>query len=46
VTFVPLAGEETTVVLLWRADAPNPALPALRDVVREVVPTTDPTAAG
>jgi DNA-binding transcriptional LysR family regulator len=46
VTFVPLAGEDTTVVLVWRPEAPNPALAALRDVVREVVRTTDLTAAG
>jgi hypothetical protein len=36
VTFVPLAGEEAVVVLVWRSDAANPALAALRAVVREV----------
>ena len=39
VVFVPLAGDEAFVVLAWRADAPNPALPALRDVVHEVART-------
>jgi DNA-binding transcriptional LysR family regulator len=46
VTFVPLAGEDTTVVLVWRPEAPNPALGALRDVVHEVARTTDLSAAG
>jgi DNA-binding transcriptional LysR family regulator len=46
VTFVPLAGEDVTVVLIWRPEAPNPALPALREVVHEVVRTTDLVAAG
>lgn len=40
VTFVPLAGDEADVVLVWRPDASNPALPALRDAVR----TADLTA--
>jgi len=46
VAFVPLAGDETFVVLVWRADALNPALPALRDVVREVARTIDLAVAG
>lgn len=46
VVFVPLAGDEAAVVFLSRADAPNPALPALRDVVREVARTAGITAAG
>lgn len=46
VTFVPLAGEESTVVLVWRPEAANPALPALREVVREIAQTTDLTASG
>lgn len=46
VVFVPLAGDETDVVVVWRPDARNPALPALRAVVREVARTTDITAAG
>ena len=46
VAFVPLAGDETFVVLVWRADALNPALPALREVVREVARTIDLAVAG
>jgi DNA-binding transcriptional LysR family regulator len=46
VVFVPLAGDEAQVVIVWRPDARNPALPALRGVVREVARTTDLTAAG
>jgi DNA-binding transcriptional LysR family regulator len=46
VTFVPLAGDVVEVVLVWRADARNPALPALREVVREVGRTTDLTVTG
>jgi DNA-binding transcriptional LysR family regulator len=46
VTFVPLTGEESLVVLAWRPDARNPALPALLDVVRQVARHTDPTTAG
>jgi DNA-binding transcriptional LysR family regulator len=46
VVFVPLAGDEADVVLLWREDAPNPVLPALREVVREVARTIDMTVAG
>jgi DNA-binding transcriptional LysR family regulator len=36
VAFVPLAGEEAAVVLVWRAESPSPLLSALRDVVRDV----------
>ncbi len=46
VAFVPLAGDEAEVVLVRRPDAANPALPLLREIVREVVRTTDLTAAG
>jgi DNA-binding transcriptional LysR family regulator len=46
VVFVPLAGDEAYVVLVWREDAPNPILPALRDVVHEVARTIDVAAAG
>jgi DNA-binding transcriptional LysR family regulator len=46
VAFVPLAGDVVDVVLVWRADAPNPAVSALREVVRDVVRTTDLTSAG
>jgi DNA-binding transcriptional LysR family regulator len=46
VAFVPLSGDLVDVVLVWRPDARNPALPALREVVREVGRTTDLTAAG
>lgn len=46
VSFVPLAGEETTIVLVWHAAVPSPALPALREVVHEVVKATDLAATG
>ena len=46
VVFVPLAGDEACVVLVWREDAPNPILPALREVVHEVARTIDVTVAG
>jgi DNA-binding transcriptional LysR family regulator len=46
VAFVPLAGDEAEVVLVWRPGAPNPVLPLLRSVVRELARTTDLTAAG
>jgi DNA-binding transcriptional LysR family regulator len=46
VRFVPLTGGEAHTVLVWRPDSPNPALPALREVVREVARTTDLMAAG
>jgi DNA-binding transcriptional LysR family regulator len=46
VVFVPLAGDEAQVVIVWHPDARNPALPALRAVVRQVARTTDLTAAG
>ena len=46
VAFVPLVGDEAEVVLAWRPDAGNPALPALRAVVHDVARTTDLTAAG
>jgi DNA-binding transcriptional LysR family regulator len=46
VVFVPLAGEEALTVLVWRPDAPNPALPALRAVVRELAGRADLISAG
>jgi DNA-binding transcriptional LysR family regulator len=46
VSFVPLADEEALTVLIWRPDTPNPALPKLREVVREMARTTDLMAAG
>jgi DNA-binding transcriptional LysR family regulator len=46
VVFVPLVGDEACVVLVWREDAPNPVLPALREVVHEVARTIDLEAAG
>jgi DNA-binding transcriptional LysR family regulator len=46
VSFVPLAGEETTVALVWHAAAPSPALSTLREAVHEVAKTTDPAATG
>lgn len=46
VTFVPLIAEQAAVVLVWRPDASNPALPTLREVVREVARTTNLTSAG
>ena len=46
VAFVPLAGDEAEVVLVWRPGATNPALEQLRTVVRDLVRTTDLTAAG
>jgi DNA-binding transcriptional LysR family regulator len=46
VVFVPLAGDDAYVVLVWRADALNPALPALREVVHQVARTIDVAAAG
>jgi DNA-binding transcriptional LysR family regulator len=46
VVFVPLAGDEALVVLVWREDAPNPVLPALRGVVHEVARTIGVAAAG
>jgi DNA-binding transcriptional LysR family regulator len=46
VAFVPLAEDLVDVVLVWRSEARNPALPALREVVREVGRTTDLTTAG
>ena len=46
VAFVPLAGDEALVVLAWRPDASNPALPALREVVHEVARTVDLAEAG
>lgn len=41
VCFVPLAGADAAVVLVWREPGANPALQALRDVLREVAPTLD-----
>jgi DNA-binding transcriptional LysR family regulator len=46
VAFVPLAWEEAEVVLAWRPGAANPALTALRAIVREIGPRIDPEAAG
>lgn len=47
VVFVPLAGEETEVVLVRRAGAPPPpAFDALRQVVHDVARTTDLAATG
>jgi DNA-binding transcriptional LysR family regulator len=46
VVFVPLTGDDACVMLVWRADALNPALPALREVVHEVARTIDVAAAG
>ena len=46
VVFVPLVDDEALVVVVWRPDARNPALPALRAVVRDVARATDLTAAG
>jgi DNA-binding transcriptional LysR family regulator len=46
VAFVPLAGDETMVVLVWRPDTSNPALPSFREVVHEVTRTTDLASAG
>jgi DNA-binding transcriptional LysR family regulator len=46
VSFVPLAGEEALTVLVWRPDSPNPALPKLREVVRDLARTTNLMAAG
>ena len=45
-TFLPLAGNEAEVVLVRRAGVPNPALPALREVIHEVSRTTDLATAG
>jgi DNA-binding transcriptional LysR family regulator len=41
VAFVPLAGDEALVVLVTRPGATNPALPALRAVVRDTARTLD-----
>jgi DNA-binding transcriptional LysR family regulator len=46
VVFVPLEGEEAEVVLAWRPGAANPALTALRAVIRDVAPSIDPEGAG
>jgi DNA-binding transcriptional LysR family regulator len=46
VRFVPLSSGEAHTVLVWRPDSPNPALPALREVLRETGRTTDLMAAG
>jgi DNA-binding transcriptional LysR family regulator len=46
VVFVPLTDDVAQVVVVWRPGAHNPALPALRDVVRDVARATDVTAAG
>ena len=36
VTFVPLAGEDAQVTLIWHPQTVNPALPILRAVLREI----------
>jgi DNA-binding transcriptional LysR family regulator len=41
VVFVPLADDESHVVLAWRPEAAHPALPALREVVHAVARTID-----
>jgi DNA-binding transcriptional LysR family regulator len=41
VAFVPLAGDDALVVLVTRPGATNPALPALRAVVRDTARTLD-----
>jgi DNA-binding transcriptional LysR family regulator len=46
VVFVPLVGEEALTVIVWCPGSANPALPALREVVRDVARTTDLMAAG
>ena len=46
VVFVPLEGEEAEVVLAWRPGAANPALTALRAVIRDVAPSIDPEGSG
>jgi DNA-binding transcriptional LysR family regulator len=47
VAFVPLTDQDDACVeLVWRPDTPNPALPALREVVHEVARTLDLAAAG
>ena len=46
VAFVPLAGEDASVVLVSRPDAASPALDALREVVRGLAGTTDLTRGG
>jgi DNA-binding transcriptional LysR family regulator len=46
VAFVPLAGDEAAVVVVWRPGAGGEALSALREVVRDIARTTDLTAAG
>ena len=43
VTFVPIPGDEAALMLVWRPGAQNPALPALRAVVRDLA--LDPLAA-
>ena len=46
VAFVPLAGDEAARRAAGRPDARNPALPALREIVREVARTIDLAEAG
>jgi DNA-binding transcriptional LysR family regulator len=41
VTFVPLEGEDACVVVFWQPQTANPALPALRAVLHEVVRDVD-----
>jgi DNA-binding transcriptional LysR family regulator len=41
VAFVPLTGEDACVVVFWHPHAMNPALPALRAVLREIAGDVD-----
>ena len=43
VTFVPIPGDDAALMLVWRPGTQNPALPALRAVVRDLA--LDPLAA-
>jgi len=46
VCFVPIVGQEAWTVVVWRPDASHPALPALREVARDVTRSTDLSATG
>jgi DNA-binding transcriptional LysR family regulator len=46
VVFVPLAGDETQVVVAWNPNRVAPALASLRAVVADVAPGIDPLTAG
>ena len=46
VSFVPLTDDEAEVVVVWRPTNRNPAVAALRALVRDVAHMTDPVAAG